>query len=146
LAQKLLHRYLPTVHGYNDRNRSRIEEQGKEGREHSAPSQYSERESLQIFKTRLSQVYCYTDNSNNRQIITICTECFRRYQEKRYEIVGKPLGVIAISGKSKVERLIMCALRLALINNTRTKRNGNSILEIGSIFSLIISIRGDSLS
>jgi hypothetical protein len=47
----------------------------------------------------------------------------QRYQEKRYRLFGKPTGVIAVSDKSKVECLIMCALRLALMNNTRIKRN-----------------------
>jgi hypothetical protein len=37
----------------------------------------------------------------NRQQITICDECLRRYQEKRYEFFGfgKPTGVIAVSVK-----------------------------------------------
>jgi hypothetical protein len=53
--------------------------------------------------------YCHTDKGKNRQIITICTECLRSYQEKRYRLFGKPTGVIAVSDKSKVEGLIMCA-------------------------------------
>ena len=61
-------------------------------------------------KTESSKRY-YTDKGKNRQVITICTECLRRYQQVRYELFGfrKPTGVIAISVKSRVECLIMCA-------------------------------------
>jgi hypothetical protein len=46
-----------------------------------------------------------------------------KYQEKRYRLFGKPTGVIVISDKSRVEGLIMCALRLALLSNRKIKRN-----------------------
>jgi hypothetical protein len=74
-------------------------------------------------KTESSKGYCYTDRGKNRQVITICSECLRRYQQERYQLFGKPTGVIAISLKSRVECLIMCALRLALMNNRKIKGN-----------------------
>jgi hypothetical protein len=75
--------------------------------------------------TKCSKGYSYNNHGVNRQQITICDECLRRYQEKRYELFGfgKPTGVIAISLKSRVECLIMCALRLALLNKRKTKRS-----------------------
>jgi hypothetical protein len=77
-------------------------------------------------KAESSKRYCYTNKGKNRQIITICIECLRRYQQERYHLFGKPTGVIAVSLKSRVECLIMCALRLALMNKRKTKKNRSS--------------------
>jgi hypothetical protein len=121
LAQKCYIDTYAQVHDYNNYYyNTNISNEEKE-REYSAPQQYCE--VCRYLKLDYRKYYCYTDKGKNRQIITICTDCFRRYQEKRYQLFGKPTGVIAISDKSKVEGLIMAALRLALINNTRTKRN-----------------------
>lgn len=75
------------------------------------------------YKTESSKGYCYRDKGKNRQVITICIECLRRYQQERYQRFGKPTGVIAVSVKFRVECLIMSALRLALMDNRKFKGN-----------------------
>jgi hypothetical protein len=89
-------------------------------------------------KTKCSKGYSYNNHGINRQQITICDECLRRYQEKRYELFGfgKPTGVIAVSVKFRVERLIMPALRLALMNNMKTKGNVRGGSSNGSSISI----------
>jgi hypothetical protein len=106
---------------YNNRSNEKGEEKGRKYSSLSLSSCYCE--VCRQLKLDYHKYYCYTDKGKNRQIITICTECFRRYQEKRYELFGKPAGVIAISVISRGERLIIYALRLALANNREIKRN-----------------------
>jgi hypothetical protein len=129
LAQNCYVDIYASVHGYNDRyyDNNIIKENDKvrEEEEYSHPLKYCE--VCRHLKLDYRKYCCYTDNGKNRQIITICIDCFRRYQEKRYELFGKPTGVIAVSDKSKVEGLIMCALRLALMNNGKATRNARSI-------------------
>ena len=99
------------------------QEEEKE-REYSPPPQYCE--VCRHFKLNHYKYYCYTDKGKNRQIITICIECLRRYQEKRYQLFGKPTGVIAISVKSRVQCLIMSALRLAFMKRREKIKRSNS--------------------
>jgi hypothetical protein len=110
------------VHDYNEYNNNKDNKEEEKVREvYSQPLKYCE--VCRHLKLDYRKYYCYTDKGKNRQIITICTECFRRYQKIRYDLFGKPTGVIAISDKSKVESLIMCALRLALVGNRKFKGN-----------------------
>ena len=145
LAQNCYVDIYAMVHDYNNYyyDNNIIKENGRvREEEYSHPLKYCE--VCRHLKLDYRKYYCYTDKGKNRQIITICTECLRRYQQKRYELVGKPTGVIAISDKSKVEGLIMAALRLAFVNNTRTKRNrrrgsdGNSSNSNSSVSATIV--------
>jgi hypothetical protein len=96
-------------------------------------------------KTKCSKGYSYNNHGINRQQITICDECLRRYREKRYELFGfgKPTGVIAVSVKFRVECLIMSALRLALMNNRKFKGNVRGGSSNGSSISISKSATED---
>jgi hypothetical protein len=136
LAQKCYIDTYAQVHDYNNYYyNTNISNEEKE-REYSAPQQYCE--VCRYLKLDYRKYYCYTDKGKNRQIITICTDCFRRYQEKRFQLFGKPTGVIAVSDKSKVECLIMAALRLAVANSKTiqtNRRRSNSNNNISSSVS-----------
>jgi hypothetical protein len=60
---------------------------------------------------------------------------FKKISRKRYRLFGKPTGVIAVSDKSKVEGLIICALQLAIANNGKATRNARRSINGGSIVS-----------
>ena len=46
--------------------------------------------------------------------MTICIDCLRKYEEKRYDLFGKPSGVVAITAIARVEERIMTTLRMIL--------------------------------
>jgi hypothetical protein len=72
-------------------------------------------------KLNYRKVYCYTDKGKDRQRITICIGCLRRYEEKRYELFGKPSGVVAITATARVEEMIMTTLRMILMEKKDEK-------------------------
>jgi hypothetical protein len=45
----------------------------------------------------------------------------RKYEEKRYELFGKPRGVVAITAGARVEEMIMTTLRMILIKKEEGK-------------------------
>ena len=47
--------------------------------------------------------------------MTICIDCLRKYEEKRYEPFGKPSGVVAITAIGRVEGIIIATLRMILM-------------------------------
>jgi hypothetical protein len=66
-------------------------------------------------KLNYRKVYCYTNKGKDRQLITICIDCLRKYEEKRYDLFGKPTGVVAITTIARVEEMIMTTLRMILM-------------------------------
>jgi len=76
------------------------------------------------YKQNYRKVYSYTNNGKNRQQITLCIDCLRKYEEKRYELFGKPSGVVAITAIARVEEMIMTKLRTVLMNK-REKEEDN---------------------
>jgi hypothetical protein len=74
-------------------------------------------------KLNYRKVYCYTNKGKDRQRITICSDCLRKYEEKRYEPFGKPTGVVAISAIARAEEKIMTTLRMILMKKKQEKRD-----------------------
>jgi hypothetical protein len=72
-------------------------------------------------KLNYRKVYCYTNKGKDRQRITICIDCLRRYEEKRYEIFARPTGVVAITTIARVEEMIMTTLRMILMEKKDEK-------------------------
>jgi hypothetical protein len=55
--------------------------------------------------------HCYMNNGKDRQTMMMCMErCHHDYEQKRYDLFGKPTGIIAISARGRVEDLIMTTL------------------------------------
>jgi len=65
-------------------------------------------------KLNYRKVYCYTNKGKDRQRMTICIDCLRKYEEKGYEIFGKPTGTVAITTIARVEEMIMTTLRMVM--------------------------------
>ena len=65
-------------------------------------------------KLNYRKVYCYTNKGKDRQRITICIDCLRRYEEKRYRLYGRPTGVVAITAIARVEEMMMTILRMVM--------------------------------
>jgi hypothetical protein len=74
-------------------------------------------------KLNCRKVYCYTNKGKDRQRITMCIDCLRKYEEKRYGLFGKPTGVIAITVMARVEEMIMTTLRMILMKKKQEKRD-----------------------
>jgi len=72
-------------------------------------------------KLNYRKAYCYTNKGKDRQRITICIDCLRKYQEKRYELFGKPSGVVAITTTARVEEMTMTTLRMILMEKKDEK-------------------------
>jgi hypothetical protein len=72
-------------------------------------------------KLNYRKVYCYTNKGKERQRISICIDCLRKYEEKRYELVGKPRGVVAITAIARMEEMIMTTLRMILMKKKYDK-------------------------
>jgi len=50
--------------------------------------------------------HCYMNNGKDRQTMMMCMErCHHDYEQKRYDLFGKPTGIIAISARGRVEDL-----------------------------------------
>jgi len=67
-------------------------------------------------KPNYPKVHCYTNKGKDRQRITMCIDCLREYEERRYELFGKPTGVVTITASARVEEMIMTTLRMILMN------------------------------
>jgi hypothetical protein len=67
------------------------------------------------WKLNYRKLYCYTNNGKERQRMTICIDCLRKYEETRYEVFGKPTGVVPITAIARVEEMIMTILRMILM-------------------------------
>lgn len=71
--------------------------------------------------------------------MTICIDCLRKYQEKRYELYGRPKGVCAITARARVEEMIMTTLRMILMKKTEEKEKEKH----GYIMMIIHTTDGD---
>jgi hypothetical protein len=73
------------------------------------------------YKLNYRKVHCYTNKGKDRQRITMCIDCLRKYEERRYELFGKPSGVVAITTTARVEEMIMTTLRIILMKKEEDK-------------------------
>ena len=94
-------------------------------------------------KLNYRKVYCYINKGKERQRITICIDCLRKYEEKRYEFFGKPSGVVAITAIARVEEMIITTLRMILVKKKYDKEENNKKQTAATPMVIIDTTDGD---
>jgi hypothetical protein len=94
-------------------------------------------------KLNYLKVYCYTNKGKDRQWIHVCIDCLRKYEEKRYELFGKPTGVIAITAIARVEEMIMTTLRMILMEKKDKEEDDEQEKQIAAAMVVSHTTDGD---